>query len=110
MSLFCKLEDLKNESDVEQKFVWPMLSSPEPTGLGFAPAEIYTKANIRYLEIDKGTSKKVYRPDYIILLAGLPVLIIEAKHPDEDLDEALREARLYSAELNAQHPPGINPC
>src|SRR5205807_116805 len=48
--------------------------------------------------------------DYILVLAGLPVIVIEAKHPDEELDEALREARLYAAELNGFHPAGVNPC
>jgi hypothetical protein len=110
MCLYCSLDDLKNESDVEQKLVWPLLASPVPGGLGFAPPEIYTKTNIRYLEIEKGTSKKVYRPDYILLIAGLPLVTIEAKHPDEEVEEGLREARLYAAELNAQYPGGINPC
>ncbi len=110
MSLYCKLEDLRNESDVEQKLIWPLFTSPEPRGMGYAPAEIYTKANIRFLAIEKGTAEKVYRPDYIILMAGFPLAIIEAKHPNEELREALREARLYAAELNSFHPPGINPC
>jgi hypothetical protein len=110
MSLFCKIDDLKNESDVEQKLIWPMLSSPAPDGLGYSPSDIYTKHNIRNFEIDKGNSKKVYRPDYILILGGLPVAVIEAKRPDEDIDEALREARLYANELNAIHRPGVNPC
>src|SRR5271157_3992312 len=110
MSFFCKLEDLRNESDVEQKLIWPLFTSPEPTGLGYAPSDIYTKPNIKYLAIEKGTAEKVYRPDYIILMAGFPLVVIEAKHPKEDLNEALREARLYAAELNSFHPPGINPC
>ena len=110
MSLFCKLEDLRNESDVEQKFIWPLLTSPEPTGLGYSPADIYTKANIKFLAIEKGTAEKVYRPDYIVLMAGFPLVAIEAKHPEKDLNEALREARLYAADSNSFHPPGINPC
>src|SRR6266849_3707377 len=110
MSLFCKLEDLHNESDVEQKLIWQLLTTREPTGLAYAPAEVYTKANIRFLTIDKGKAEKVYRPDYLIILSGFPLLVIEAKHPNETIDEALREARLYAAVLNAQHPTGVNPC
>jgi hypothetical protein len=108
MAIFCRLQDLKNESDVEQKLLWPLLTSPQ--GLGYAPPEIFTKPNIQSFEIEKGNAKKVYRPDYILVLAGMPVVVIEAKHPDEDIYEALREARLYAAELNGFHPSGVNPC
>ena len=38
------------------------------------------------------------------------MFVIEAKRPDEDPVDALREARLYAQELNASFPPGINPC
>src|SRR5439155_18001461 len=93
-----------------QKLIWPLLTCPHPEGLGYAPAEIYTKTNIRFLRIDKGKAEKVYRPDYLILMAGFPLVVIEAKHPSEGLEEALREARLYAAELNALHPTQINPC
>ena len=110
MSLFCKLNDLHNESDVEQKLIWPLLTTAQPTGLSYAPAEIYTKADIRFLKIDKGKAEKLYRPDYLIVISGFPLVVVEAKHPDEDLAEALREARLYAAVLNAQHPTGVNPC
>src|SRR5208283_451156 len=110
MSYYCNLSDLRNESDVEQKLIWPMLTTPHPTGLGYSQAEIFTKANIASLTIDKGNYAKVYRPDYILLIAGLPLVVIEAKKPGEDILEALREARLYCAELNALHPSGVNPC
>ena len=29
MAMFCNLQDLKNESDVEQKLLWPLLRSGE---------------------------------------------------------------------------------
>jgi hypothetical protein len=65
---------------------------------------------VRRLEIGKGTSRKLYFPDYLVVLAGMPVLVIEAKAPGEDLDEALAEARLYGNEVNALFPSGVNPC
>ena len=86
-AVFCNLEDLKNESDVELKLIMPILSRAEPEGCGYSPAEIYTKANIRYLAIEKGKAEKIYRPDYIMVISGLPMLVIEAKHPDESLEE-----------------------
>lgn len=101
---------LKTESDVEQKFIYPLLISEAPSGLGFHPSEIHTKANIRGLTIDKGGSKKIYYPDYVVTLSGLPILIIEAKKPGSDLSDAFREARLYAAELNSSYPTGQNPA
>jgi hypothetical protein len=108
--MFCALEDLKTESDVEQKLLWPLLTTPTPSGLELRPADVVTKLNIRRLEIGKGVSRKLYFPDYIVVLAGLPVLVVEAKAPGEPLDAALEEARLYGNEINALFPSGINPC
>jgi len=94
-------DDLKTESDVEQKFAWPLLTGSKPHGLGFPDAEIFTKPNIREFQIGKGNSAKRYYPDYVTTVLGLPLLIIEAKKPGEDLGIAGGEARLYAAELNA---------
>ncbi|GBQ69544.1 hypothetical protein AA103196_2247 [Ameyamaea chiangmaiensis NBRC 103196] len=104
------LSALKTESDVEQKFVFPLLVSDLPSGLGYQPSDIHTKANVKGLAIDKGERRKVYYPDYIVTVSGLPILIIEAKLPGSDLSEAFREARLYAAELNSSYPTKLNPC
>lgn len=100
----------KTESDVEQQFIYPLLTSPTPDGLGYARPHIKTKANIKRLTIDKGNSKKLYYPDYAVVVEGVPVLIVEAKAPGEDLEEAFREARLYATEINATYSNGLNPC
>ena len=108
--MYCALQDLSNESDVEQKLLWPLLTTTFPAGLGLTPADVLTKPNIKRLTIGKGTSSKIYYPDYIVVIAGLPVLVIEAKAPRQDLESALTEARLYGNELNAFYSTGINPC
>ena len=108
--MFCKLADLVTESDVEQKLVYPMLTTPEPSGLGFGSVDVRTKPNIKKLEIDKGKASKLYHPDYVILIAGVPLLVVEVKKPEEDCLDAYREARLYAAELNSYFPSGVNPC
>lgn len=100
----------ETESDVEQKFVFPLLSTASPLGLGFSAGQIKTKASTRRLSIDKGASRKLYFPDYAIVVEGVPLLIVEAKAPGEDLDAAFREARLYAAEVNALYGTGLNPC
>jgi hypothetical protein len=110
MNLFCSEKDLANESDVEQKVVFPLLHQLPPRGLGFQIADIKTKPDIRKFQIDKGTSKKMYYPDYVIVMSGLPVLAVEVKGPDEDIETARREARLYATELNSLFPAFENPC
>lgn len=108
--MYSSLDELRTESDVEQKFLWPLLTSSWPAGAGFSPADILTKLSIRRLEIGKGASKKLYFPDYMVVLGGLPLLVVEAKAPGQSVEQALDEARLYANELNALFPSGINPC
>ncbi|WP_220275098.1 type I restriction endonuclease [Pseudomonas aeruginosa] len=105
-----ELKDLKNESDVEQKLIFPLVCSPAPYGLSHPQQHILTKQNIKSLEINKGRQTKSYFPDYLITSRGYPLIVIEAKAPGEDLNEAYREARLYAQEINALYPSGINPC
>jgi hypothetical protein len=102
-------EELANESDVEQKFIYPLLRASLPYGLGLSDSVIQTKANIRRFKIGKGSDEKLYFPDYLIVFAGLPLVVIEAKEPGCDLQAGYREARLYAAELNAAFPSGQNP-
>ncbi|WHS33586.1 type I restriction endonuclease [Brucella sp. NM4] len=100
----------ESESDVEQKFVFQLLTNPAPDGLGIPSVDIQTKVNIRKFAIEKRAQKKIYYPDYILLAEGIPLAIVEAKPAsDRDLSEAFREARLYAAELNAMYAPGVAP-
>lgn len=101
---------LENESDVEQKFIFPFLVEAHPLGLGLPHSVIQTKVNIRRFEIDKGTAKKLYFPDYLIVTMGLPLVVIEAKHPSESVEEGYRQARLYANELNGLFNAGLNPA
>ncbi|WP_284257630.1 S1 RNA-binding domain-containing protein [Acidocella aquatica] len=102
--------DMSTESDVEQKFIYPLLVAEAPSGLGFAGAGIQTKANLKSFAIGKGNTSKIYYPDYIVMMSGMPLIIVEAKAPGIDLAEAFREARLYAIELNAVYPTGLNPA
>lgn len=105
-----KKKTFHSESDVEQKFVYALLTNAAPDGLGIAPDDIQTKVNIRKFTIEKRTLRKIYFPDYVILQGGFPVAVLEAKpETDRDLGEAYREARLYAAELNALYPSGVSP-
>ncbi|WP_081785778.1 type I restriction endonuclease [Halomonas sp. BC04] len=103
------LESVENESDVEQKIIWPLLTEARPSGLGIPQSTILTKVNIRRLIIDKGVHQKSYFPDYLVTSLGYPVVVVEAKHPKESVAEGYRQARLYAAELNAMFPHGVLP-
>lgn len=100
--------DLQNESDVEQKFLFPFLN--HPSFLGVPSRSILTKASLGRLDfIKKSNLSKDYIPDYVIFVSGFPVLVVEAKAPDVSAELALREARLYSQALNEHFPTGVNP-
>ena len=109
-NIYCKASDLKTESDVENKFIINLLSNKTPLGFNYSTSEYRTKPNIKALLIDKGSSGKLYYPDYVIIFNGLPLLVIEAKAPNEDIEEGLRQARLYANELNSKFSRSINPC
>ncbi|MEO8919205.1 MAG: RNA-binding protein [Polyangiaceae bacterium] len=98
------------ESDVEQKLLFPLLTNAPPDGLGFLNADVRTKSSLTRLRIGKGRTEQLYFPDYVVLLASLPALVVEAKSPKESALEGYREARLYAAEINARYPTGVNPC
>lgn len=109
MLMLPTLDELKTESDVEQKLIYPLLTTAHPYGLGIASAQILTKISVRKLKIGKGSEEKLYFPDYIVMSDGYPVAIVEAKIPGQSLDVAYREARLYASEINSKYDSGINP-
>lgn len=110
MPLFCEYTSLINESDVEQKLIYPFLTAAFPVGLSLDDSQILTKSLLRQRVIGKGQSQKYYFPDYLITMRGIPVIVIEAKNPNEDLAIAYSEARLYAEEINAGFPHSVNVC
>ena len=102
--------EVDNESDVEQKIIYPLLSEKYPFGLGINEVYIKTKANIKKINLGKGQEAKLYYPDYLVLIDGYPVICVEAKAPGIDLTEAFRESRLYAAEINSTIQNGVNTC
>lgn len=101
---------LLSESDVEQKVIFPLLTNNYPEGLNYSSRYILTKHNLKRFQIDKGQKTKLYYPDYVINIDGIPSIVVEAKKPHEDLYEAYREACLYATEINRFYDTGINPC
>ncbi|GAL79534.1 hypothetical protein JCM19274_2042 [Algibacter lectus] len=68
------------EGDVEMKRIYPLLTKNIPEGLGLKEYNIQSKASLKKILIDKGTSQKLYYPDFAITISGVPLIIIEAKN------------------------------
>lgn len=92
---FCEKSNLRNESDVEQFFVIRLLKE-----LDYKDANILTKHAIPAYVIGKGQKRQTHIPDYQLRVGKTPVLIIEAKNPNEKIDKYISEAQDYSAVVN----------
>lgn len=106
------LENPQNatEGDVESQVLLPFLNSAEPIGLGYPLNCVSSKKNLRKFVIGKGNKSQNYIPDFILSIDGIPLIVIEAKKPSEDLEEAFREAALYAGEMNRKFDSKVNPC
>ena len=102
-NIFCIKENLRNESDVEQFFVIRLLKK-----LGYKDANIFTKRTLPYLSTGKGLKKRLHRPDYAIKINKIWSLIIEAKHPEKNINEYVQEAQDYAIIVNRGYI-GSNP-
>jgi type I restriction enzyme M protein len=92
---YCALSALKNESDVEQFFVLPIL-----TDLGYSHDYLDTKVTVTQVQIGKGKQKKLYYPDYLAYTSqkkDKPVLVVDAKAPDEPAENGVQDAQLYAS-------------
>src|SRR3989338_7344167 len=92
---FCEKSALRNESDVEQFFVARLLKD-----LGYKDTNILTKHAIPAYVIGKGQKRQSHIPDYQLRIGKTPILIIEAKHPEEAIDKYTTEAQDYATVVN----------
>ena len=101
-NLFCKRSNLTNEASVENWFLDKLLAH-----LGFVPDDIALKTSIREFKVGQGRNSSLYKPDYIIQLNGFPTLVVDAKHPNEDIDDWVGQCSSYCLELNKlyEHNP-----
>jgi GTPase SAR1 family protein len=100
--------ELRNESDVEQKLVFPFLTNA--SYLGVPSAWVRTKEYMTPTEIDKAAGRRFgYFPDCSIWLSGIPLVIGEVKDPSVTIETALREAQMYAGQVNKRYPPEVNP-
>ena len=102
MNKFCKLDNLQNESDVEQFLVAPLLAD-----LGYGEDYLETKASIDNVPIGKGRNKRGYVPDYLgytVRSKTKPVLIVDAKHPNKSAESGVQDAQLYASAIRRRMP------
>ena len=99
---FCKRSNLTNEASVETWFIDPLL-----TYLDYQPEDIHLKTSLREFKVGHGSKSSLYKPDYVISLNGYPTLVIDAKHPHEDIDDWVSQCSSYCLELNKlyEHNP-----
>ncbi len=102
-NLFCNLDTLKNESDVEQFFAIKLIKH-----LGYDEKFIKTKTSLDELVISKGSKKEKYKPDYVLFSDGKPKIVIDAKSPTEIIDDYTYQVSGYALELNKRFK-GENP-
>ena len=104
-NMFCRLNDLNNEAEVETFLVNRLL-----TRLGYPDSRIRTKESIESLPIPRGSSTEHYRPDYVLLDSGnSPVIVVDAKHPSEPIDSWIYQVVGYAGAVNRAFPSGVNP-
>ena len=94
-NLFCDQASLSNEASVEAFFVFRLL-----TALGFDDRDIKLKNSLSELEVARGRSKELYKPDVICEIAGVPRLLVEAKGIDENLDDWGHQGPGYALAIN----------
>lgn len=96
-NIFCSIDNLKNEADVETFFINRML-----VHLGYEDADIKLKTSISEYEIGKGSKKTLYKPDYVILINGIPSIVIDAKSPNENIINWEHQCSSYCLEINKE--------
>lgn len=98
-NLLCDSDDLHNEAHVEALFVERLLQE-----LRYPDNRVRRKAAIEELAIPTGARTEKYRPDFVLMDSnGLPVVVIDAKHPDETPSEFRYQVTGYSLLINQRH-------
>jgi hypothetical protein len=100
---YCEIGVLRNEADVEQNFARRLLED-----LGYSDTQILPKQSLDSLRVGgmRGHPHKNYKPDFALRVSRKIRWIVEAKTPDENLDEHEWQARAYCVLLNGSGSGG----
>jgi len=102
-NLFCRSSDLTNEASVESFFVLRLLAE-----LGYDDKEIKTKEAIQQLAVPKGSGKELYKPDFVLVSAGKPRWLIDAKATTERIEQYTYQCAGYALQINRKYAD--RPC
>lgn len=101
-NMFCNLRDLKNEASVEALFVDRLLNM-----LKYPDNRVRRKESIKEVVIGKGRKKEKYKPDYVLFdSSGLPKIVLDAKGPNETLENYHYQVSGYALHLNQEYTEG----
>lgn len=92
---FCDHAVLTNEASVEAWFISPLLEH-----LSFSSQDVKLKTSIKEFRIGRGSKSVNYKPDYIVSIDGMPTLVIDAKSPEEKIENWTWQCSAYCLELN----------
>jgi type I restriction enzyme M protein len=99
-NIFCKSNDLNNEASVEALFVERLLKA-----LDYPDNRVARKESIARISIGRGSKKENYRPDYVLFdSAGEPIIVLDAKAPDEAPENYHYQVSSYALYLNQKYP------
>jgi type I restriction enzyme M protein len=75
--------------------------------LGFGPEDLLLKTSIRELKIGQGSKSMLYKPDYVVVINRFPTLVIDAKSPEQNIDQWVSQCSSYCLETNKlyEHNP-----
>jgi type I restriction enzyme M protein len=92
---FCELDNLSNEASVEQFFVSRLLPD-----LGYRDHQIKPKTSLQELVVSLGVRRMKYKPDYALEVGHRVRWVLDAKSPDESLDDHIEQCSGYCLALN----------
>lgn len=99
-NVFCNINDLKNEADVEQLFVCRLLSKLNYPDNSIRPKECLSNLIVGGL---RNIPQREYRPDFALKKRRRIRWIIEAKAPTENLDNHIWQPKGYCMLLNGEY-------
>lgn len=67
---------------------------------GYKDENIRSKESIDNLSLRKGSRSIKYKPDYVIISADTPLLVIDAKSPKENVDDYVEQCAHYCLIIN----------
>lgn len=102
-NIFTELTSLRNEKSVEKNFIYPLIR-----WLNYKDSLVRVDESIESIEIPKGNTKELFRPDAVLFVNDKPRIVIEVKAPNANLIKATYQVASYALMINRRYS-SINP-